>query len=67
MKRQLPRFLRYDPSLGRISTPRGELSLKRLFLPLFLESLLLNLMGPARLTFSRLPSPAVTAPLREGS
>lgn len=45
MKRQLPRFLRYDPSLGRISTPRGELSLKRLFLPLFLESLLLNLMG----------------------
>ena len=45
MKRQLPRFLRYDPSLGRISTPRGELSLKRLFLPLFLESLLLNIMG----------------------
>lgn len=45
MKRQLPRFLRYDPSLGRIATPQGELSLKRLFLPLFLESLLLNLMG----------------------
>ena len=41
----LPRLLRYDASLGRIATPQGELSLRKLFLPLFLESFLLNLMG----------------------
>lgn len=38
-------LLHYDPSLGHIRTAQGELSLKKLFLPLFLESLLLNLLG----------------------
>ena len=39
----LPKKL-YDPALGRVETSQGEMRLGAIFLPLFLEYLLMNLM-----------------------
>lgn len=35
----------YDPALGTVETPRGTMTLSRVFLPFFLEMFLMNLMN----------------------
>lgn len=35
----------YDPTLGRVETPQGTMTLSKVFLPFFLEMFLMNLMN----------------------
>ena len=35
----------YNPDLGKVETPQGTMTLPKIFLPLFLEMFLMNLMS----------------------
>lgn len=39
------KFFHYDKSLSTVETPQGTMSLSKIFVPFFLEMLLLNMMG----------------------
>lgn len=45
MKTHLTRFFSYDKTLAAFETENGTMTLPRIFLPFFLEMLLLNMMG----------------------
>lgn len=39
------KFFHYDKTIGTVQTPQGTMTLSKIFIPLFSEMLLLNLMG----------------------
>ncbi len=45
MKTLLRKFFSYDTSLASFETSNGTMTLPKIFIPFFIEMLLLNLMG----------------------